>query len=155
MTAAKDQLLLWRFRVVGRVVAWFARRPRLAKWTDVLMRRLAAITVAEHRLERKVDLHEIAEEWRRAFPKDHPITEATNDTIVAEIPTRCALHGSGDAQACWRMMAYDRALLEHIGGEFAVLESAAVTGGDRCRVAIRAAGAGFADLRQPHEDQVT
>ena len=147
-----SQLSLWRFVLVSRITAWLARRAYLASITQWVMRRLAEITIAERTLQPKTDLRSIAEEWRRAFPKDHPIVEAGHDTILAEIPSHCALRGTGDVAACWRMMEYDRSLLRRIGGEFAVIESQA-TGGSKCLVAIRAKGAGLSDLRQAHESK--
>lgn len=145
-----SKLALWRFVLVSRITAWLARRAYLANLTQWVMQRLADVTIAERSLRPKTDLKSIAEEWQRAFPKNHPIVEASDDTIVAEIPSYCALRGTGDVAACWRMMEYDRSLLRQIGGEFAVLESQAA-GGSRCRVAIRAKGAGFSDLQQAHE----
>jgi hypothetical protein len=61
------------------------------------------------------------------------------------------LADTDDVSACYRLMEYDRRLLEHIGGEFVVLESQASPNIRVCRVAIRKKGADTADLIPAHE----
>lgn len=84
-------------------------------------------------------------EWERllASKKTAHVTEVTEATATAPatafgvISVHCPLRGTGDVQACHRLMAYDRALVEAAGGQFVVLESQATPGLTRCRIAIR------------------
>ncbi|MBS2028089.1 MAG: hypothetical protein JST54_09320 [Deltaproteobacteria bacterium] len=86
--------------------------------------------------------------WQRAFPakKQVPIVSVDATTAYGEIHTRCPLRGSGDVEACHRMMAYDRAFMERAGGRFVVLRSQAEPGVTVCQVAIRAASLPADDL---------
>ena len=51
-------------------------------------------------------------------------------------PTRASVRGTGDVDACYRMMAYDRGMLARAGTGFEVLESQATPGVERCRVRL-------------------
>jgi hypothetical protein len=66
-----------------------------------------------------------------------PITTITPDEVRAEIRPPCPLRGTGDLEACHRLMAYDRALLAPHGGRLVVLRSQAEPGVHVCEVAIR------------------
>ena len=77
------------------------------------------------------------------------VDEATR-TVRAEIRSPCPLRGSGDVEACHRMMEYDRRLLERIGGQLVVLASQAEPGRTFCEVAIRPADAPVDDLEAAH-----
>ncbi len=96
----------------------------------------------------------IAQEWERllASRRTAHVTsvEPSTGTAYGEISVRCPLRGTGDVQACHRLMAYDRGLVEAAGGQFVVLESQASTGVHTCRIAIRAAGADVSDLVPAH-----
>jgi hypothetical protein len=84
-----------------------------------------------------------------------PATAAAPETAYGEITMRCPLRGTGDVEACHRLMAYDRALVEAAGGQFLVLDSQAEPGRTSCRVAIRVAGARVTDLTQAHQKPAT
>lgn len=135
-----------------RISAALARSPFHAL-TETLMRSLGALTLRIQRGRRREGLSAVAHEWQRMFPsaKMVPIVEETEQTVVAEIHARCPLRGTGDAQACYRMMAYDRRMLETLGGQLVVLESQSVSGHGPCRVAIRKAGEPIDDLVAAHE----
>jgi hypothetical protein len=77
--------------------------------------------------------------WQRAFAarKQVPIVHTDETTAFAEIHTPCPLRGSGDRDACYRMMGYDRAFMERANANFVVLRSQAEPGVLRCAVAIR------------------
>jgi hypothetical protein len=83
----------------------------------------------------------LGREWERLLgnPKYARITEIEQDTAYGEITARCPLRGTGDVEACHRLMAYDRSLLAPIGGRLVVLSSQAEPGRTSCRVAIRPA----------------
>lgn len=100
-------------------------------------------------------------EWERllASKKTAHVTEVTPGTPTTPatafgvISVTCPLRGTGDVQACHRLMAYDRALVEAAGGQFIVLESQATPGRTSCRVAIRAKGERTDDLVPAHLKQ--
>lgn len=96
---------------------------------------------------------ELAAEWNRLMPTPRnafPVVGSDRETARVEIHIQCPLRGTGNAEACWRAMEFDRALLRGVGGRLVVLESQAVTGADRCRLAIRSAGADMSDLPVAH-----
>ncbi len=77
--------------------------------------------------------------WQRAFPakKQVPIVRIDETTAYGEIHTECPLRGSGDLEACHRMMAYDRGFMRRAGARFVVLRSQAEPGVTVCQIAIR------------------
>ena len=79
-----------------------------------------------------------AEEWQRMFPsrKMVPITHTDADTVYAEIHSECPYRGSGNLDGCYRMMEYDRKLMEKIGASFTVVRSQAEPGVRHCQIAI-------------------
>lgn len=143
------------FLLTGRPLFSMARRPSLEPVALRLARALA-ILVQMARGKRRVDPtpHALAREWQRLMPQPRaqafPITKVEPDTAYVEIRLECPLRGTGDAEACWRAMAFDRALMQDAGSALVVLESQAVTGGDCCKLAIRPAGAALDDLPVAH-----
>lgn len=146
-------LSLRNFQRLLNVSGFFAQKPYLNPITRVLMRIFADLTVKIKGGQRKESLEEIAKEWQRMFPGRRmvPITEITEETAFAGVHTPCPVSDTGDVHACYRLMEYDRRLLEHIGGEFVVLESQASPNIQKCRVAIRKKGASLTDLIPAHE----
>jgi len=121
--------------------------------TKAIARLLATYSVLINNGERKDSVEAIAEEWRRIFGLNQfwKIDRVENDTAYCEIHFKCSLEKTGDIQACYRLMEYDRAMLEKIGGQMVVLESRAdpkVTGS--CKVAIRKLEDRRADLIPAH-----
>ncbi|MEM9461892.1 MAG: hypothetical protein AAGF11_47475 [Myxococcota bacterium] len=149
MKARRWERVAWD-RGIG-VVASLARssRHRVTRW---LTRSLAVFTLAVRGGRRKNDVRAVGNEWQRMFPsgKMVPIVGIDDTTVRAEIHTKCPLRGTGDTAACYRMMEYDRRLLERIGGQLVVLRSQAEPGRTHCEVAIRVAGAPVADLIPAH-----
>jgi hypothetical protein len=76
--------------------------------------------------------------------------DAETSTVHGEITGRCPLRGTGDVAACHRLMAYDRGLMDPLGGRFIVLASQAEPGRVACSVAIRPASLPHADLVPAH-----
>lgn len=108
--------------------------------TKAIARLLARYTWLKHRGRPKQDVEAIAEEWRRMFGLNRywKIEKVEDGTAYCEIHFDCSLERSGDVQACHRLMEYDRALLDKIGGQMVVLESRADPAVQhRCRIAIR------------------
>lgn len=133
-------------------LAWLARREYLNAVTERVTSVLAGIVASAKGIQSGGTLESLGRQWQRSFPsaKQVPIVAVTDNTVFAEIHTPCPLRGSGDVNACYRMMNYDRAILEGIGGQFVVLESQATPGKSFCRVAIRKQGESLADLRPAH-----
>jgi len=136
-----------------RLLAFFARRPRLARVSSFLTRSLARTTIRAKAIGHANEVAELGPLWQRSFPskKQVPIVSISADTVVAEIHTPCPLRGSGDVHACYRMMEFDREILRHTGGQFVVLESQATPGVTVCRVAMRLQGESIAGLVAAHE----
>ncbi|MFO1432904.1 MAG: hypothetical protein U1F76_22785 [Candidatus Competibacteraceae bacterium] len=136
-----------------KILAFLAQRPMLAPLSERLARSLAHIIVSRKHLGQATTATELAEGWQRAFPSKQPVPiERIEDrTVYARILTPCPLRGTGNTAACWRMMAFDREVVHHAGGQFVVLQSQASPGQTFCRVAMRLAGENMADLRQAHE----
>ncbi len=141
------------FQTLLNIGGYFARRPHFNFVTRFMMRVLADLTVRMKRGRRKESLEDIGKEWQRMFPRRKmvPIREVTDDTVFADVRARCPVTDTGDVHACYRLMEYDRRLLEHIGGEFVVLESQADPDVRICQVAIRKKGVSTADLTPAHE----
>ncbi len=144
------------FQKILNIGGYFARRPYFNFITRLMMRLLADLTIKLKGGQKKEALEDIGKEWQRMFPGRRlvPIREITGDTVLAEVRAPCPLVDTNDISACYRLMEYDRRLLEHIGGEFVVLESQASPNIQACQVAIRKQGADTADLIPAHEKAV-
>ena len=151
--AKKRLLSLKNFQRGLNFSGFFARRSWLNPVTWLLMRLFADLPSKIKGGQRKETLEEIAKEWQRMFPGRRmvPIKEIKDETAFAEVHGPCPVTDTGDVHACYRLMAYDRRLLEHIGGEFVVLRSKAETGINICQVAIRKKGASTKDLIPAHK----
>jgi hypothetical protein len=143
-------------RFMLALLAFLARRPGLQWASDRLTRSLARLTVRSKGLRPTGQVAELGPLWQRSFPSAQqvPIESVTDTTLVGQIHTRCPLRGSGDLQACQRMMEFDREVLRQVGGQFVVLQSQASPGVSYCRVAMRLAGQSMADLPAIPVEQV-
>jgi lipoate synthase len=103
-----------------------------------LMRGLGGLTLTVKKAKKKGSAIESAEEWQRMFPskKMVPITKIDSDTVYAEIRSECPYRGSGNVEGCYRMMEYDRKMMEKIGSTFVVVKSQAERGVSYCQIAI-------------------
>ena len=143
----------WLFWSLIPMSVWSTRDPhRSVLLGRRLMRVLGAATLWLRRARPQESLEAIAHEWQRMFPDpdENPITKIENGTVHAEIRVHCPYRGSGNVEGCYRMMEYDRKMLERIGGEFVVLRSQAEPGVTTCQVAIRRAGTATGDLVPAH-----
>ena len=140
------------FKVV-QIIGCIPARLKLIRSTKLLMRLNAKLVLIMRQGKRKHDIEEIGKEWKRMFPlkQMQKITTVTEDTVYAETHTLCPLRGTGDVQACYRMMEFDRCMLETIGGQFVVLRSQAEPGVKVCEIAIRKLGKSTKDLIHAHE----
>ncbi|MEL6179299.1 MAG: hypothetical protein AAFS10_10110 [Myxococcota bacterium] len=138
---------------LGRVLFAISR----VSWMEPISLRLArmfARTVHFAFGRRQVSGPEaLAQEWNRLMPEPRscfPVVDVEGETAFVEIRIHCPLRGSGDAEACWRSMEFDRALMEASGGKLVVMESQAVTGGTCCTLAIRGHDQTLDDLPVAH-----
>jgi hypothetical protein len=140
------------FGAVLSVFAFVARRERLAGLSRAIGRRAAGVVIRTKGIGRARDVAQLGALWQASFPsrKQVPIESVTDRTVHARIETPCPLAGTGDVAACHRMMAFDRAVVAHAGGQFVVLESQATPGVRHCRVAMRLAGEPIDDLVPAH-----
>jgi hypothetical protein len=141
------------FNGVLKITSRFARNANYNGLTRAIMRALGGITLMMRRGSSKASLAEIGQEWQRMFPskKFVPITNIDEKTVYAEITVKCPLRASGDLNACYRMMEYDRKMLEKIGGQLIVLRSQAEAGVERCQIAIRKKDDDANDLIHAHK----
>jgi hypothetical protein len=103
-----------------------------------VMRGLGSLTLSVKNADAKGSAIAAAEEWQRMFPskKMVPITKIDGDTVHAEIRSKCPYRGSGNVEGCYRMMEYDRKMMEKIGSTFTVVKSQAEPGVTYCQIAI-------------------
>ena len=137
----------------GAMLGSISSRLNLIRTTKLLMRLNAKSVLILKQGRRRDDIDKIGKEWKRMFPlkQMQKITTVTEDTVYAETHTLCPLRGTGDVQACYRMMEFDRRMLETIGGQFVVLRSQAEPGVKVCEIAIRKSGKSTKDLIHAHE----
>lgn len=140
------------FNRLNSMTVWLTSRPSLNPVSRPVMRALGAATLWMKKGRPQTSVEGLAEEWQRMFPsrKMVPIREIRDDTIIAEITSYCPYRGSGKLDGCYRMMEYDRKMLETLGGEMVVLRSQAEPGVSCCKLAIRPRGAGMDDLVPAH-----
>jgi len=102
-----------------------------------------------------VDLPAIGREWERLLGSRSTAAvvrlDPTTSTVHGEIHVQCPLRGTGDVQACHRLMEYDRRLMAPHGVRFVVLRSQAEPGQGHCVVAMRPMQLDASDLLPAHE----
>ena len=141
------------FTALLNLSAWLAQQPKLNGLTNSFMNMLAGLTMRSRKAKPKQTIEAIAHEWQRMFvagKKTNRITAIENGTAYAEIHTQCPLRATGDVKACYKMMQYDRKMLNTIGGQFVVLQSQSNSGETYCKVAMRVKGADMSDLQEAH-----
>ncbi len=117
-----------------------------------VLRCLGSITLFVKKGDKKETIEEIANEWQQMFPskKMVPIVKVEVDTVFAEIRSTCPYRGSGNVDGCYRMMEYDRKMMETIGADFVVLKSQAEPGVENCLIAITKEHQNREDLTPAH-----
>lgn len=138
--------------LVRKIVAWPNRHPSMQPFSNWMMRRLARVAMAKADAKPATSLAELHQEWSRSAPAmaSYKLTKIEGDTAYAEVHSECALRGSGDVGACFRMMEYDREIMRKVGGELVILESQASPGRTFCTVAMRKKGSSMADFTPAH-----
>ncbi|WP_319521700.1 hypothetical protein [uncultured Desulfosarcina sp.] len=147
-----DALIYFPAFKTGLAIGAFSARMGWDSFTRHFMRLNAKLALFIRNAETKQDITDAGREWKRMFPTSgmQKIVSSDVDTVFAETHVWCPLRDSGDVQACYKVMEFDRCLLEKIGGQFVVLESQAEHGVKACRVAIRSLGKPVDDLIPAH-----
>jgi hypothetical protein len=126
------------FNSLVNVTHWLTESEKRNVLGKPVSRFLGSVTLIIKKGKKEESIEDIAKEWQRMFPskKMVPIVKLEDDTVFAEIRSPCPYRGSGNTKGCYRMMEYDRKLMEAIGADFVVLSSQAEPGVDYCRIAI-------------------
>ncbi len=142
------------FNALLKFYSFLAQRAAfsfLTKWFTSLS---AKVNILLNKPSKTKDLNTLAQTWLDLMPPDgqkhFKISEIKDDTAYAEIHLHCPLRGSGNAHACYKLMNYDRKLMEAVGGQLVVLESQSNSGEKYCKLAIRRKGESIVDLQQAH-----
>ncbi len=133
--------------------------PLALKKYDGLVQRLtnfsAWLNLKLNQPQAATSTKELAETWVDLMPPDgrnlFKISSIEEDTAYVEIHLECPLRGTGDVNACYKLMNYDRALMEKVGGNLVVLESQSNSGKAYCKLAIRKKGLSTDDLIPAHK----
>ena len=117
-----------------------------------ILRCLGGITLFVKKGDKKEPIEDIANEWQQMFPskKMVPIVRVAAGTAFAEIRSTCPYRGSGNVEGCYRMMEYDRKMMETIGADFVVLRSQAEPGVEYCLIAMTKEHQNREDLTPAH-----
>ena len=138
-----------------RVFAFFAKSNLFNGITQWLTTQSANLNVLLNRPKKGKNVKELAKTWQELMPPDgqeyFKIKEITDDTAFTEIHLHCPLRGTGNVEACYKLMNYDRKLMEKTGGQLVVLESQSNSGKNYCRLAIRKQGDDISDLTPAYE----
>ncbi|HAA19312.1 MAG TPA: hypothetical protein DCR93_17990 [Cytophagales bacterium] len=145
------------FTATLRFIAFFSKRRGFAGLTRWLTHQAAHLNLALNRPQTANTPQQLAETWQQLMPPDgrenFKIDRVTEDTAYTEIHLHCPLRGTGNVEACHKLMHYDRTLMEKTGGQLVVLESQANSGNSFCRLAIRATSKGTQDLIPAHRQR--
>jgi hypothetical protein len=133
-----DTVNKYLFNSLIHVTRWLTENETRNLLGRPASRFLGGATLLIKQGSKKETIEQIAEEWQRMFPSKEmvPIVKVEGDTVFAEVKYHCPYRGTGNVEGCYRMMEYDRKMLETIGAELVVLRSQAEPGVERCRLAI-------------------
>ncbi|MEO0895653.1 MAG: hypothetical protein AAFY71_04615 [Bacteroidota bacterium] len=137
-----------------KVLAFLAQRKGFDKLTGWATAQAAKLNLLLNRPTSGSSVEELAHTWQELMPPDgrkyFPIKEIDEQTAYTEIHLHCPLRGTGNVEACYKLMNYDRTLMANTGGELIVLESQSNSGKKYCKLAIRVKGADTDDLTPAH-----
>jgi len=143
------------FRITLRFLAFFSRRKVFDGFTLWATSKTARLNLLLNKAGKGKNTMELAKIWQKLMPPDgkeyFKIKEVDEQTAYTEIHLHCPLRGTGNVEACYKLMNYDRKLMKKSGGELIVVESQSNSGKDYCRLAIRAQGKDTSDLIPAHK----
>jgi len=148
----KKKIIKYGMSAVLKTFSLIAWSPKLSLLNQSLSRKAARHVIISKGLKQCHELEELGQNWQKAFPspKQVPLVNITKDTVYAEIHTPCPLRGTGNLEACYRMMEFDREVLRAIGGTFTVLYSQAEPGRVFCEVAMNFGSSAESSLVAAH-----
>ena len=128
------------FEFTLRILAALSQRTK-GPWAQRLTSGFAYLNVKVNGHKPKESVEGLAKSWLNMMPPNEQelfrITHIEDDTAYAEIHLHCPLRGTGDGEACHKLMNYDRSLMRSVGGSLEVLNSQATSGKSFCQLAIR------------------
>ncbi len=141
-----------RFNNVTRMLGRMAQQDYLDPILKLLTVSLAKVTFKSRKGRKRESVEGLTKEWLRMFPREIcSIEKIEDDTGYGLVHADCSLVGTGNVKACYKLMEYDRAMVEAMGGTFVVLESRANPAiKRRCKVAIRKRSDSRKDLIPAH-----
>lgn len=143
------------FSATLKVLSFFARRKAFDFVTQLLTSFSAKLNLTLNKPKVSVSAETLAKTWQDLMPPDgkenYKIKKVTKDTAYTEIHLHCPLRGTGNTEACYKLMNYDRKLMDKVGGNLIVLESQSSSGKNFCSLAIRAKGKDTNDLIPAHK----
>ena len=142
------------FKFILKCLSFFARKKPFGRLTQWLTTSSARLNLLLNKPSPNHEVSGLAETWQQLMPRDgqelFKVTDMDERTAYVEIHLHCPLRGTGDVQACYKLMNYDRQLMKKVGGELIVLESQSNSGSNYCKLAIRKAGEPTHDLLPAH-----
>ncbi|MEM7038259.1 MAG: hypothetical protein AAF570_14845 [Bacteroidota bacterium] len=137
-----------------KLLAFFSKHRFFNGFTRFATRQSARLNLRLNKPKPAQNTTELAKTWQQLMPPDgqeyFKISEVTEDTAYVEIHLHCPLRDTGKVDSCYKLMNYDRTLMDKVGGELVVLESQSNSGKPFCRLAIRAKGQDLSDLVPAH-----
>jgi len=137
-----------------RIFAFFAKRKGFTRFTQFLTTKAANLNIKLNKPQPATNVEALAHAWQQMMPSDaqdkFTIDGITTNTAQVKIDIQCPLRGTGNAEACYKLMNYDRTLMRKVGGELIVKESQSNSGEDHCILAIRKRGADTSDITPAH-----
>ena len=142
------------FSITLKLLAVFAQSRIFSPFSSWLAGQFAHLNLVLNKPKKAEDLNDLANTWLNLMPPDgrqyFKILKIENNTAYAEIHLHCPLRGSGNAEACYKLMNYDRKLMSKVGGNLVVLESQSNSGKPSCLLAIRKKEDDISDLVPAH-----
>ncbi len=142
-----------RFNRITQFLGRISQKRHLNIVTYILTWLLAKLTILSRKGQPKHSVEGITKEWLRMFPQGICSIEKFEDkTGYGLVHADCSLVGTGNVDACYKMMNYDREMIKMLGGTLTVIESRANPEVNHCcKVAIRASSDRRADLIPAHQ----
>ena len=142
------------FSATLKLLAFLGQRSAFNGLTYRLTTWVANLNLYLNKPPRSKSAADLAKTWKSLMPpdgQDHfKISNVDEQTAYTEIHLHCPLRGTGNTEACYKLMNYDRTLMEQVGGQLIVLESQSNSGNNFCKLAIRSAKADTSDLKPAH-----
>ncbi|MEO1052371.1 MAG: hypothetical protein AAFX87_17185 [Bacteroidota bacterium] len=137
--------------------SFFAKRKYFGTITRYLTGSSAKLNLFLNKPQVSQSVKDLAHTWKDLMPPDgqkfFKIGSVDDHTAYTEIHLHCPLRGTGNVEACYKLMHYDRTLMDQVGGQLIVLESQSNSGQPYCKLAIRKKEADASDLEHAHLKQ--